>query len=306
MGDGHVRDAEGVMAYLAQKARSEWTMRRHRECIAGLAEHLRERGLGYSEDAAWEWPEGIAGGLDKTRRGSYVGALAKLGDTCATGEIRSFHYRAPKKEDRPCGRHKRLVDDCRACLRGSGLAPATVGNHRAAATRLPLDPRDRGAGSVADASCADLTRIPLACEGMAYRAKTCHRGMMRSPLAHPRSIGLVRHGLTLMVDAMVLKKGYCWNRVDPEIVADLRVSQADGAGGIAPGAYLDLVDALAAGHREHGRSQTAIRAVSHFGNLPCPSADADVPPCDPQFGRVWLGSTGPRRRAATSRAAAGP
>lgn len=141
MDDGHVRNAEEVMAYLAQKARSEWTMRQHRECLAGLAEHLRERGLGYSEDAAWEWPEGIAGGLDKTRRSSHVGALAKLGDTCATGETGSFHHGAPKKEDRPCGRHKRLVDDCRACLRGSGLAPATVGNHRAAATRFLLDPR---------------------------------------------------------------------------------------------------------------------------------------------------------------------
>ena len=32
-------------------------------------------------------------------------------------------------------------------------------------------------------------------------------------------------------------------------------------------AYLDLVDALAVEHREHGYSQTAIRAVSHFGNL---------------------------------------
>ena len=81
MDDGHVRDAEEVMAYLAQKARSEWTMRQHRECFAGLAEHLRERGLGYSEDVAWEWLEGIAGGLDKTKRSSYVGALAKLGDT---------------------------------------------------------------------------------------------------------------------------------------------------------------------------------------------------------------------------------
>ena len=96
MGDGHVRDAEEVMAYLAQKARSEWTMRQHRECFAGLAEHLRERGLGYSEDAAWEWPEGIAGGLGKTKRSSYVGALAKLGDTCATGETGSFHHGAPR------------------------------------------------------------------------------------------------------------------------------------------------------------------------------------------------------------------
>ena len=292
MDDGHVRDAEGVMAYLAQKARSEWTMRQHRECLAGLAERLRERGLGYSEDAAWEWPEGIAGGLDKTRRSSYVGALAKLGDTCATGETGSFHHGAPKKEDRPCGRHKRLVDDYRACLRGSGLAPATVGNHRAAATRFLLDPRDRGAGSVADASCADLTRILLACEDMTYRAKTCHRGMMRSLLAYLHSIGLVRHGFTLMVDAVVPRKGYCRDRVDPEIVADLRVSQADGAGGIALEAYLDLVDALAAGRREHGYSQTAIRAVSHFGNLPRPPAGADVPPCDPQVGRVWPGSTG--------------
>lgn len=290
MDDGHVRDAEEVMAYLAQKARSEWTMRQHRECLAGLAEHLRERGLGHSEDVAWEWPEGIAGGLDKTKRSSYVGALAKLGDTCATGEIRSFHYRAPKKEDRPCGRHKRLVDDYRACLRGSGLAPATVGNHRAAATRFLLDPRGRGVEFVADASCADLTRILLACEGMTYRAKTCYRGMMRSLLAYPRSIGLVRHGFAPMVDAMVLKRGYCRDRVDPEIVADLRVSQADGAGGIALEAYLDLVDALAAGHREHGRSQTAIRAVSHLGNLPRPPAGADVPPCDPQVGRVWPGS----------------
>ena len=306
MDDGYVRNTKEVMAYLAQKARSEWTMRQHRECLAGLAEHLRERGLGYSEDVAWEWPEGIAGGLDKTRRSSYVGALAKLGDTCATGETGSFHHGAPKKEDRPCGRHKRLVDDCRACLRGSGLAPATVGNHRAAATRFPLDPRDRGAGFVADASCADLTRILLACEDMACRAKTCHRGMMRSPLAYPRSIGLVRHGLAPMVDAMVLKRGHCRDRVDPEIVAGPRVSQADGAGGIAPGAYLDLVDALAAGRREHGYSQTAIRAVSHLGNLPCLFMDADVPPCDPQVGRVWLGSTGVRRRAATSRAAAGP
>lgn len=292
MDDGYVRDAEEVMAYLAQKARSEWTMRQHRECLAGLAEHLRERGLGYSGDAAWEWPEGIAGGLDKTRRSSHVGALAKLGDTCATGETGSFHHGAPKKEDRPCGRHKRLVDDYRACLRGSGPAPETVGNHRAAATRLPLDPRDRGAGLVADAPCADLTRIPLACEDMTYRAKTCHRGMMRSLLAYPRSIGLVRHGLAPMVDAMAPRKGHCRDRVDPEIVADPRVSQADGAGGIAPGAYLDLVDALAAGHREHGRSQTAIRAVSHLGNLPRPPAGADVPPCDPQVGRVWPGSTG--------------
>ena len=96
MDDGHVRDAEEVMAYLARKARSEWTVRRHRECLAGLAEHLRERGLGHSEDVAWEWLEGIAGGLDKTRRSSHVGALAKLGDTCATGETGSLRHGAPR------------------------------------------------------------------------------------------------------------------------------------------------------------------------------------------------------------------
>lgn len=290
MDDEYVRNTKEVMAYLAQKARSEWTMRQHRECFAGLAEHLRERGLGYSEDVAWEWLEGIAGGLDKTRRSSYVGALAKLGDMYATGEIRSFHYRAPKKEDRLYGRHKRLVDDYCTCLRGSGLAPATVGNHRAAATRFLLDLQDRGVEFVADASYADLTRILLACEDMTYRAKTCYRGMMRSLLAYLHSIGLVRHGFTLMVDAMVLKKGYCWNRVDPEIVADLRVSQADGAGGIALEAYLDLVDALAVEHREHGYSQTAIRAVSHFGNLLYLFMDANGLLYDPQVGRVWLGS----------------
>ena len=96
MDDGYVRNTKEVMAYLAQKARSEWTMRQHRECLAGLAEHLRERGLGYSEDVAWEWPEGIAGGLDRTRRGSHVGALAKLGDTCATGETGSLRHGAPR------------------------------------------------------------------------------------------------------------------------------------------------------------------------------------------------------------------
>ena len=72
MDDEYVRNTKEVMAYLAQKARSEWTMRQHRECFAGLAEHLRERGLGYSEDVAWEWPEGIAGGLGKTKRSSYL------------------------------------------------------------------------------------------------------------------------------------------------------------------------------------------------------------------------------------------
>ena len=306
MDDGYVRDAEEVMAYLAQKARSEWTMRQHRECFAGLAEHLRERGLGYSEDVAWEWLEGIAGGLDKTRRSSYVGALAKLGDTCATGEIRSFHYRAPKKEDRLYGRHKRLVDDYRACLRGSGLAPATVGDHRAAATRFPLDLQDCGVEFVADASYADLARVPLACEGMACRAKTCHRGMMRSLLAYPHSIGLVRHGLAPMVDAMVLRgaiAGTASTRRSSRTFASPRPT--------APGASRPGPTSTSSTPWRPGTASTATRKPPSARSPT--SATCRARPRAPTSRPATRGSAacgrgrrGPRRRAATSRAAAGP
>lgn len=306
MDDGHVRNTKEVMAYLAQKARSEWTMRQHRECLAGLAEHLRERGLGHSEDVAWEWPEGIAGGLDKTKRSSHVGALAKLGDMYATGEIRSFHYRAPKKEDRPCGRHKRLVDDYRARLRGSGLAPATVGNHRAAATRLPLDPRDRGAGFVADASYADLTRILLACEDMTYRAKTCYRGMMRSPLAYPRSIGLVRHGLAPMVDAMVLRgaiAGTASTRRSSRTLASPKPT--------APGASRPGPTSTSSTPWRPGTASTATRkppSARSPTSATCRACSWTPTVCSTTrrsaaYGR---GRRGSRYRAATSRAAAGP
>ena len=306
MDDGYVRNTKEVMAYLAQKARSEWTMRQHRECLAGLAERLREGGLGHSEDVAWEWPEGIAGGLGKTRRGSHVGALAKLGDTCATGETGSLRHGAPKKEGRPCGRHRRLVDDCRARLRGSGLAPATVGNHRAAATRLPLDPRGRGAGSVADAPCADLARVPLACEGMACRAKARHRGMMRSLLAHPRSIGLVRHGLAPMVDAMVLRgaiAGTASTRRSSRTLASPKPT--------APGASRPGPTSTSSTPWRPGTASTATRkppSARSPTSATCRACSWTPTVCSTTrrsaaYGR---GRRGSRYRAATSRAAAGP
>lgn len=289
MDDEYARNTEEVMAYLAQRARSEWTMRQYQECFAGLAEYLRERGSGYSEDVAWQWFEGVSARLDKTRRSTYVGALGKLNDLYSIGVIKSFHYRAPKMEDRLYGQHRQLVDDYCAHLQGTGSAPATVDNHRAAATRFLLDLQGRGVEFVADASYADLIGILLACEEMAYYAKTDYRGKLRSILAYLHSEGLVGHGFTLLVDAMTLKKGYCWNGVDPKDVAELRRAQRAG-GGTALETYLGLVDALAAEYREHGYSQTAISAVSHFGNLLYLFMDANGLLYDPQVGRAWMES----------------
>ena len=291
MDDEYARNTEEVMAYLAQKAMSEWTIRQHRECYASLAEHLRERGMGYSEDAAREWFEGLSPGLDRTRRSSYAGALAKLGDMYATGEIRSFHYRAPKKEDRLSVQHRQVVDGYCAYHEDSGLAPATVANHRGASIRFLLDLQDHGVEFVADASYADLLRVLRACEEeMTYYAKTGYRGKIRSLLGYLHSVGLVRYGFTLLVDAMTLKKGYCWNGVDPETVAHLRGSQADGAEGIAPEDYLAIVDALAAELVEHGYSHTAIRSASHFGNLLYLFMDVNGLRYEPRVGSAWLES----------------
>ena len=156
MDDEYIHNTEEVMVYLAQKAMSEWTMRQHQECYTSLAEHLQNRNMGYSKDAAWEWFEGISPGLDKTRRSTYVGALAKLDDLYATGEIRSFHYRAPKKEDLLLDQHRRIVNGYCAHLEELDLAAATVANHRRAATRFLLDLQGHGVEFVADTSYTDL------------------------------------------------------------------------------------------------------------------------------------------------------
>ena len=290
MDDEFLRNVEEVMVYLAAKARSEWTKHRHRECFSRLAAHLCENGLSYSGDAAWEWFEGIATELDKTSRDTYVGALSKIGDLYATGEIRPFHYRAPRLEDRLYEHHRQLLDDYCGCLGDSNLAPATIGNHRAAATRFLLDLQQRGVECVADTVYGDLVSILLECEKMTYYAKTGYREKIRSLLAYLHSSGLVRYGFTLLVDAMTLKKGYCWNSVGAEVVTALRDEQAGGTRFIASDDYLDLVERLAKEHREQGYSRKVLCSVSHFGNLLYLFMDINGLGYDPQVGRVWEAS----------------
>lgn len=57
MDEEYKRNTDEVLAYMAQKARSEWTMRRYRECFDLFGSHLQESGKGFSGDAAWEWFE---------------------------------------------------------------------------------------------------------------------------------------------------------------------------------------------------------------------------------------------------------
>ena len=290
MCDEYERNTEEVMAYLAQKARSQWTMRRYRECYSLLAAHLRERDLDYSDEAAWEWLGSIAGELDRTKRDIYAGALSKLGDVYATGEIKSFHYRAPKKEDRLFGRHRQVVDGYCKHLRESGRAEATVANHREAAARFLLGLQGRGVDFVADMSYADLICLIAECDEMTYCAKTGYRGKIRSLLAYLHSEGLVRYGFTLLVDAMSLKKGRCWNEVDPDTVEALRRAQDDGAGTLVAEEYLALVEELADEHGKLGYSRGSVCSVRHYGNLLYLFMDVNGLRYDPQVGRAWLGS----------------
>ena len=53
MDEEYERNTKEVLAYMARKARSKWTLRRYRECFDLLGSHLLESGLGYSRDAAW-------------------------------------------------------------------------------------------------------------------------------------------------------------------------------------------------------------------------------------------------------------
>jgi len=290
MDEEYERNTKEVLAYMARKARSKWTLRRYRECFDLLGSHLRESGLGYSRGAAWAWLEGIAESLDKTKRAVYVGALGKLDDLYSTGVIRRFHYRAAKKEDGLSERHGRLVAAYCEHLRGTGLAPATVENHRAAAVRLLLSLQGRGVGFVADATYADMIGILLSCEDLTYRAKTDYRGKIRSILAWLHSVGLVGHGFTLLTDAMSLKKGYCWNGVDPGTVDMLRESQAGEGGQIALEDYLALVDGLAGEHRACGYSRGPICSIVHYGNLLYLFMDANGLLYDPRVGRAWVES----------------
>lgn len=290
MDDEFARNVEEVMVYLAAKARSEWTKHRHRECLTRLVAHLHENGLPYSGDVAWEWFDGIAAALDKTSRSIYVSALGKIDDLYATGEIRSFHYRAPKMEDRLYGHHRQLLDDYCGYLWDTNLAPATVGSHRAAATRFLLDLQHRGVECVSDASYSDLIGILLECEKMTYYAKTGYRAKIRSVLAYLHLSGLVRYGFTLLVDAMTLKKGYCWNSIGVEVVAALRDEQAMAAVSITSDDYLGLVESLVKEHREHGYSSEVLGSVSHFGNLLYLFMDINRLRFDPKVGRVWAAS----------------
>lgn len=289
MDEEYARNVEEVMAYLATKGRSRWTVRAHEQCYSCLASYLRERKLPYSEAAAWEWFEGVADGLDRTRRSTWAGALCKIADLYDTGEIR-FHYRASKMEDRLRERHGWLVDGYCAHLRESGLAPATVHNHRAAAVRFLLGLQEHGVGCVADASYADMIRALLACEDLTYRAKTDYRGKIRSILGWLHSEGVVRYGFTLLADAMSLKKGYCWNSVAPEVVEGLRESQAGDDGQIELGGYLELVDGLAGEHRACGYSHGRICSITHYGSLLYLFMDANGLRYDPTVGHAWVGS----------------
>ena len=293
MDDEYTRNVEEVMAYLAANARSKWTERGHRECYSQLASYLQDNHLPYSEDAAWEWFYGVAGSLDRTSRSIYAGALGKLGDLYSTGTIKAFHYRAPKKEDRLYGQHRRVVDGYCAHLRGSGFASATVDNHRAAATRFLISLQEGGVEFVADASYADVIGILLACEGLTYRAKTDYRGKIRSILSYLHSEGLVRYGFTLLVDAMALKKGYCWNDVDPEKVGELRAIQEGDAGTLPLDGYLGLVDSLVDEHRERGYSHGTVCSVSHFGGLLYLFMDANGLRYEPLAARTWVESMRP-------------
>ena len=293
MDEEFARNVEEVMAYLAANARSRCTERGHRECYSQLASFLRDNRLPYSEAAAWEWLDGIAGSLGKTSLSIYAGALSKLGDLYSTGEIKAFHYRAPKKEDRLYGQHRQVVDGYCAHLRESGFAQATVGNHRAAATRFLLSLQECGVEFVADASYADVVGVLLACEGLTYRAKTDYRGKIRSILSYLHSEGLVRYGFTLLVDAMALKKGYCWNNVDQEAVGALRAAQGGDGGTLPLEDYLALVEGLADEHRDRGYSHGTICSVSHFGGLLYLFMDANGLRYEPRVGRIWLESMEP-------------
>ena len=284
------RKVEEVMDYLAANGRSKWTVRGHEECYYGLASHLLENELAYSEAIAWEWFEGVADGLDRTRRSIWTGALCKLADLYATGEIGSFHYRAPKNEGRLGERNRQVVDGYCAHLRESGLAHATVDNHRAAAIRFLLSLQEGGVSFVGDAEYADMIHLLLACEGLTYRAKTDYRSKIRSVLAWLHSVGLVGHGFTLLVDAMSLKKGYCWNDVDPSVVERLRESQVGSDVPIKLEDYLRLVGDLVEEHRANGYSRTTICSVRHFGELLYLFMGANGLLYDPRVGRAWVES----------------
>lgn len=278
MDDEYARNVERVMSHMAAKGRSGRTMARYRDCFDRLSSHLAEVGLPYSDAAAREWLDSVGGGFGEATRDIYTSAVAKLSDVYSTGTIGAYHRRAPVAEDRLGERNREALGGYRAHLAESGLAPDTVLNRSRAATRLMLDLQSHGVGFVGDATHADVIRALL--EG--------HRRNVRGLLAWLHSEGMVSYGITLLPDAIALKKGYCWNGVDPDEVEALRAAQGEGA--ISPDEYLGLVDGLVDEMRGLGYSRTTVRETRHLGRLLYLFMDANGLLYDPAVGLAWLGS----------------
>lgn len=290
MDDEYEHNTQEVMDYLVRRSMSKYTVRLHKECFARLASYLKKGNLSYTEELAWEWFEEASKGLNKTARSIYASALGKLGDLYAAREIKPYHYRAPTIRERLNTQHRQILDGYCDHLLESGLALATVRNHRRDAIHFLLDLQERGVEFVADATYSDLIAILLVCEQTDYSSMTRQRGEIRSVLTYLHSNGLVRFGFTLLVDAMALGYGYCWNDVDPLIVEELRESQAGDTRSIALEDYLDLVDSLVSEHRSCGYSYGPICSVSHFGNLLYLFMDINGLHYEPRIGCTWLES----------------
>lgn len=292
MDEDYERNVGKVMEYLSAAGRSKAVLRNHRACYDQLGSYLQENGLAYSDDAAWEWLEDASQGLGETARSIYAGALGKIGDIYATGEIRSHHRRAPTKEDRLGEQNRQALDGYCQHLQEARLSPVTVANHRACAVRIMIALQDRKVGFVADAAYEDWIAIMLDCEEMTYRAKTGYREKARSLLGYLHSAGLAGFGLTLVVDAMALKKGYCWNGVGPEVVEGLRADQS-GDGGVSPEECLRIVGELADEHVARRYSHGAVCSVRHFGNLLYLFLEVNGLRFDPDVAQAWLESMAP-------------
>jgi len=282
------RHTERVIALLGEAGRSDWTTGRYRDCYDRLASHLDGEGLGYTDEAARSWLGDVSGTLDRTTRSIYAAAIGKLGDLYAGRDVAARHRTAPTRRDMLSERNRQLVDAYCGHLRDSGLAEATVENRRTSATRLLLGLQDGGAGSVEDATYADLLAVLDGCEGMSYRSKTDYRGKMRSLLRWLGEEGVVSPGFAILVDATALDGGRFWDAVDPGTVDRLRAAQLGGSASVSPDAFLGLVGALAQEHVDAGYSKGPVADVARLGRLLYLFMDMHGLRYDPAVGRAWL------------------
>lgn len=253
--DNYQTMVQSVLGYLSDHQYCPSLIGAYKRCFAKLRAYLEEKGIGYSPEAALEWPA-KANSLAPSDVCHGRVALERLRDIAETGSVRIGHETRPLMSYTVLSPY--MKDRLEAYLghKKGTLSESTIDNHRHACAKFLAFAQRKGIRQVSDISAALIADFYNDAVYFGTFSKSQVNSHVSAMMRYFYGKGEVPYSCTLAIHYLSHGKsqGCFWNEVSKDAHLKIR-GYMESSGTVCVGTLRGYKDTLVQLHRNNGYSK---------------------------------------------------